>query len=99
MWLATQRPRGAISERAISQLDTLIVHRLSTGDDLAAVCQLMQSKEPSTIKVNDKPADISELIRSLDVGMAVISADKSTAGRLFVADMRPRVVAHGGRAF
>ncbi len=99
MWLATQRPRGAISERAVSQLDTLIVHRLSTGEDLAAVGQLMQSREPSAIKVNDRPAELSELIRSLDVGMAVISADKSTAGRSFVADIRPRVVAHGGRAF
>lgn len=99
MWLATQRPRGAISERAVSQLDTLIVHRLTTGDDLAAVSQLMQSREPATIKVNDRPAELTELIRSLDVGMAVISADKSTAGRAFVAEIRPRVVAHGGRAF
>jgi uncharacterized protein len=99
MWLATQRPRGAISERAVSQLDTLIIHRLSTGEDLAAVGQLMQSREPGTIKVNDRPAELSELIRSLDVGMAVISADKSTAARAFVAEMRPRVVAHGGRAF
>jgi DNA helicase HerA-like ATPase len=99
MWLATQRPRGAISERAVSQLDTLIVHRLTTGEDLAAVGQLMQSREPGTIKVNDRPAELSELIRSLDVGMAVISADKSTAARAFVAEIRPRVVAHGGRAF
>jgi uncharacterized protein len=99
IWLATQRPRGAISERAVSQLDTLIVHRLSNGEDLAAVSQLMQSREPYSIKVNDRPADLQELIRSLDVGMALISADKSTAGRAFVAEMRPRVVAHGGRAF
>jgi hypothetical protein len=99
MWLATQRPRGAISERAVSQLDTLIVHRLSTGDDVAAVIQLMQSKEPNPIKVNDRLADLTELIRSLDVGMALISADKSNTGRAFVIEMRPRVVAHGGRAF
>lgn len=99
MWLATQRPRGAISERAISQLDTLIVHRLSSGDDLASVAQLMQSREPTVIKVNDRPADLLELIRSLDVGMALISADKCTASRAFIAEIRPRVVAHGGRAF
>jgi DNA helicase HerA-like ATPase len=99
IWLATQRPRGAISERAVSQLDTLIVHRLSTSEDLNAVAQLMQSRDPTTIKVNDRPADLFELIRSLDVGMAVVSSDKSTAGRAFVAEIRPRVVAHGGRAF
>jgi DNA helicase HerA-like ATPase len=99
MWLATQRPKGAISDRAVSQLDTLIVHRLSTGEDLAAVSQLLQSKEPTSIKVDDRPADLPELIRSLDVGMALISADQSSAGRSFVAEMRPRVVAHGGRAF
>ena len=34
IWMATQRPRGAISERAVSQLDSLIVHKLSTADDL-----------------------------------------------------------------
>jgi DNA helicase HerA-like ATPase len=99
MWLATQRPRGAISERAVSQVDTLIVHRLSTGEDLSAVMQLMQSKEPEPIRVNDRITNLAELIRSLDVGMALISADKCNVGRTFVAEMRPRVVAHGGRAF
>lgn len=99
IWLATQRPKGAISERAVSQLDTLIVHRLSTGEDVSAVMQLLQSKEPGTIKVNNRPAELPDLVRALDVGMALISADKSSAGRAFVAELRPRVVAHGGRAF
>src|SRR5262249_10570471 len=33
IWMATQIPRGAISQKAIKQLDTLIVHRLSNADD------------------------------------------------------------------
>lgn len=31
LWLATQRPKGAISEAAASQIDTFIVHRLSVS--------------------------------------------------------------------
>jgi DNA helicase HerA-like ATPase len=99
IWMATQRPRGAISERAVSQLDSLIVHKLSTADDLAAVEQLLQSTVPQAIKINDRVGDVQELIRSLEVGMALISCDTTTAGRAFVVEMRPRVVAHGGKAF
>ena len=98
IWMATQRPRGAISERAVSQLDTLIVHRLSTADDLAAVGQLQQSRIPE-FKLNDHPVEASELIRALENGMAMISSASGNIGRAFIAEMRPRVVAHGGKAF
>ena len=54
---------------------------------------------PETIKVNDRVADLQELIRSLDVGMALVSCDTTNVGRAFVIEMRPRVVAHGGKAF
>jgi DNA helicase HerA-like ATPase len=37
VWLATQRPKGAISSKAMSQLDTLIIHRLSSVDDLQTI--------------------------------------------------------------
>ncbi|MBV9125426.1 MAG: ATP-binding protein [Planctomycetes bacterium] len=98
IWLATQRPRGAISERAVSQLDSLIVHQLSTADDLTAVRQLLQAPLP-TFKVNDKPADFEDVVRSLEKGMALVSCAISNARRCFIAEVRPRVVAHGGKAF
>jgi len=97
IWLATQIPRGAISPKAIKQLDSLIVHRLSNADDINAVEDLVQSGLPQKIKVNDHEADLSELIRSLEVGTAFVSSD--SVERAFVMDVRPRVVAHGGKAF
>jgi len=97
IWLATQIPRGAISPKAIKQLDSLIVHRLSNTDDINAVKDLVQSGLPQKIKVNDREVDLGELIRSLEVGTALVSSD--SVERAFVMDVRPRVVAHGGKAF
>jgi len=97
IWLATQIPRGAISPKAIKQLDSLIVHRLSNADDVNAVQDLVQSGLPQKIKVNDREVDLAELIRSLEVGTAFVSSD--SVERAFIMDVRPRVVAHGGKAF
>ena len=99
IWLATQRPKGAISERAKSQLDTLIIHRLSTSEDLSAISALLQSAQPSSIKVNDRRVELEDLIRHLEVGTALISTGTNGADRAFIAELRPRVVAHGGKAF
>jgi uncharacterized protein len=97
IWLATQIPRGAISPKAIKQLDSLLIHRLSNADDINAVQDLVQSGLPQKIKVNDREVDLAELIRSLEVGTAFVSSD--SVERAFVMDVRPRVVAHGGKAF
>lgn len=97
IWMATQIPRGAASPKAVKQVDSLIVHRLSNADDISAVKDLMQSGLPQKIKVNDQEVDLPELIRSLEIGTAFVSSD--TVQRAFVMDVRPRVVAHGGKAF
>lgn len=99
IWLATQRPKGAISERAKSQLDTLIVHKLSTMEDIDAIAGLLQSRMPSSVKVNDRRVELEELVRYLDIGTGLISNADSDVDRAFVAELRPRVVAHGGKAF
>jgi hypothetical protein len=99
LWLATQRPRGAISDAATSQIDTFIVHRLSVADDISAVCGLLQNAEPAHIRLNGRELDLAGLIRSLDVGQAIFSSATSSAFRLVVANVRPRNVAHGGEAF
>lgn len=97
IWMATQIPRGAVSPKAIKQLDSLIVHRLSNTDDINAVKDVVQSGLPQKIKVNDREVDLAELIRSLEIGTAFVSSD--TVERAFVMEVRPRVVAHGGKAF
>jgi hypothetical protein len=99
LWLATQRPKGAISEAAASQIDTFIVHRLSVADDVQAVCGLLQNAQPSMVRLNGRELDIPELIRSLDVGQAIFSSATSDAPRFVVGEVRPRNVAHGGEAF
>jgi DNA helicase HerA-like ATPase len=99
LWLATQRPKGAISDAAISQIDTFIVHRLSVTDDINAVCNLLQNAKPEKIKKAGIHIDISDLIRSLDVGQALISSAVSNINRFIVVNIRPRMVAHGGEAF
>jgi len=99
LWLATQRPKGAISEAAASQIDTFIIHRLSVADDIGAVCGLLQNSRPEKIRFNGRELDLPGLIRSLDVGQAIFSSASSDASRLVVGDIRPRNVAHGGEAF
>jgi uncharacterized protein len=99
LWLATQRPKGAISDAAASQIDTFIVHRLSVSEDISAVSGLLQNAKPERIRLNNREIDLPELIRSLDVGQAVFSSATSDAPRFVVANVRPRNVAHGGEAF
>lgn len=99
LWLATQRPKGAISDVAVSQIDTFIVHRLSIADDIAEVCRLLQSAKPDKIRLHGREIDLADMIRSLDVGQAIISSASSDAPRLVTVTLRPRMVAHGGEAF
>lgn len=99
LWLATQRPKGAISDAAASQIDTFIVHRLSVADDITAVCGLLQNAQPEHIRLGGRSLDLPGLIRSLDVGQAIFSSAISDANRLVVGEIRPRNVAHGGEAF
>lgn len=99
LWMATQRPKGAISSAAASQIDTFIVHRLSVKEDIDAVCGLLQNAQPNKIRMNSRAIDLPELIRSLDTGQALFSSSQSNVPRLVVGTIRPRVVAHGGDAF
>ncbi|MBK7080428.1 MAG: ATP-binding protein [Betaproteobacteria bacterium] len=97
LWLATQRPKGAISEAAASQIDTFIVHRLSVSEDIAAVVGLLQNARPDKVRLAGRELDLAELIRSLDVGQAIFWSATSDAARLIVGNVRPRNVAHGAR--
>lgn len=99
LWLATQRPKGAISDAAISQIDTFVVHRLSVAEDISAVCGLLQNALPEIIRLHGKEIKLPDLIRQLDVGQAIFSSAVSDAKRFVVGTIRPRNVAHGGDSF
>jgi DNA helicase HerA-like ATPase len=99
LWMATQRPKGAVSSAASSQIDTFLVHRLSVQEDIDAVVGLLQNAAPTKMRLNGRPLDLAEAIRQLDVGQAVFSSAVSSAPRLVIGTIRPRVVAHGGEGF
>lgn len=99
LWMATQRPKGAISPAASSQIDTFIIHRLSVKEDIDAVCGLLQNATPSKIRGGGRTLELEDLIRSLDTGQAIFSSAISSASRLVVGTIRPRIVAHGGGSF
>jgi hypothetical protein len=99
LWLATQRPKGAVSDAAASQIDTFIVHRLSAAEDVSAVCALLQNAQPERVRSAGRDLLMTDLVRSLDVGQALFSSASSDASRLVIGEVRPRNVAHGGEAF
>jgi DNA helicase HerA-like ATPase len=103
MVLATQRPSvGAISAKVRAQVDTTIVHRLMTQEDIDVTWRNMQSAWPSSVKLRDRSLEYATLIRSLDVGQAVVSSSHirlerdNGAARSFVMNVRPRIRVHGG---
>ena len=101
--LATQRPGiGAISQKLRGQVGTTIVHRLMTQDDIETTWRNMQSAWPERVKIRDRALEYAALIRSLDVGQAVVSSShmrterEGAPLRSFVMNVRPRVRVHGG---
>ena len=103
MVLATQRPGvGAISAKVRAQVDTLIIHRLMTQEDIDLTYRDLQAPWPKDVKIRERSLDYADTIRSLDVGQAVVSSSRiqlereSTPGRTFIMNIRPRVRVHGG---
>jgi hypothetical protein len=103
MILATQRPSvGAISGKVRAQVDTTIIHRLMTREDIETTWRDMQSAWPTSVKLRDRELEYGSLIRSLDVGQAVVSGSNirvdrdSGTSRSFIMNVRPRIRVHGG---
>src|SRR5262249_60045435 len=67
LWLATQRPKGAISDAAASQIDTFIVHRLSVADDINALYCLLQNARPKIIRHAGRELNLPDVVSDLDV--------------------------------
>ena len=91
--ITTQQPT-AIDQRIMSQVDTLISHKLTVQTDIDYVRRNLKSNLPEDIKYANSTLTWDSLLRSLDTGQAIIS--NTEAERTFIADIRPRVSAHGG---
>jgi len=91
--VATQQPT-AIDQRILSQVDTIIVHRLTVQGDIDYVRRNLKSNLPEEVVYAGSKLSFDELMRSLDVGQALVS--NTEAERAFLLDVRPRVSVHGG---
>jgi hypothetical protein len=94
---------GAISPRVRSQVDTCFVHLLLTLDDIDNTYKNLLSAYPREVRVGDRSLQYADLVRSLEVGQAVVTSStmtndngQPTPSRLVVLNVRPRVTVHGG---
>jgi DNA helicase HerA-like ATPase len=91
--VATQQPT-AIDPRILAQVDTLLVHKLTVQGDIDYIRKNIKSNLPEETKYGNSVLAFDQLIRSLDVGQALVS--NTETDRAFVLDIRPRVSVHGG---
>jgi hypothetical protein len=97
--VATQQPSGldpAIRRNA----DILIMHSMSMRDDIDTVRSMLNTFVPDSITCGRETISsrvFEQLVRSLDLGYAVVSNDKMS--RIFPVKVRPRITIHGGREY
>jgi energy-coupling factor transporter ATP-binding protein EcfA2 len=91
--LTTQQP-SAIDPRILAQVDTLIVHKLTVQGDIEYIKRNLKSALPEEVKYGNSTLSFDDLLRSLDIGQAIVS--NTEANRTFIMDVRPRVSVHGG---
>jgi hypothetical protein len=91
--VATQQPTS-IDQRILAQVDTIIAHKLTVQTDIDYVRKNVKSKLPEEVKYANTTLSFDEVLRSLDVGQALVS--NTEAERAFIMDVRPRISVHGG---
>jgi hypothetical protein len=91
--VATQQPT-AIDGRILAQVDTLIAHKLTVHSDIDYVRRNLKSNLPQEVVHAGRSLEFDEILRSLDVGQALVS--NTEADRSILVDIRPRVSVHGG---
>lgn len=91
--VTTQQPKS-LDPNILSQVETFIIHKLVSLNDIEYILDNLKSPLPSEIKDNHNKITMKDLIRDISVGQAVLS-DTNTA-RAFILEIRPRVSAHGG---
>ena len=91
--VATQQPT-AIDPRILAQVDTLLVHKLTVQGDIDYIRKNIKSNLPDEVKYGNSILGFDQLIRSLDVGQALVS--NTETDRAFIMNVRPRISVHGG---
>jgi len=91
--ITTQQPT-AIDSRIMSQVDTLISHKLTVQSDIDYIRRNLKSNLPSEVTYGRDKFEFEDLVRALEVGQAVVSS--SDAERTMIVEIRPRVSVHGG---
>jgi hypothetical protein len=91
--VATQQPT-AIDDRLLAQVDTIVAHKLTVQTDIDYVRKNLKSNMPLEIVHANRTLDFNEVMRSLDVGQALISNTETE--RAIIVDIRPRISVHGG---
>jgi len=91
--VATQQPT-ALDSRLLAQVDTLITHKLTVQGDIDYVRRNLKSNLPQEISFANRILEFEELLRSLDVGQALVSNTETE--RALILDIRPRISVHGG---
>lgn len=89
----TQQP-SAVDPRILAQVDTIIAHKLTVQTDIDYIRRNLKSNLPDEVKYGGATLSFDELLRSLDVGQALVS--NTETDRTFILDIRPRVSVHGG---
>lgn len=95
--IATQQP-SAVDSRLMSQVETLVVHQLTTKADIDIALRSVKSPLPDEIRIDGSVASAEDLLRVLEQGDALFSCANAsrTMARSCVVKVRPRVTAHGG---
>jgi hypothetical protein len=91
--VATQQPT-ALDSRLLAQVDTLITHKLTVQGDIDYVRRNLKSSLPQEVRYANRVLAFDDLLRSLDVGQALVS--NTEVERAIIVDIRPRVSVHGG---
>ncbi|MAG22137.1 MAG: hypothetical protein CL943_02425 [Candidatus Diapherotrites archaeon] len=86
---ATQQP-SAIDTRVLSQLDTIVSHKLVFDDDIKAIYK----RTPTIIPRQYKN---SNFVKTLPVGVALTGDRREETSRAFIMRVRPRMSQHEGR--
>lgn len=93
LMITSQQP-SAIHQEILSQVDCVVTHRLTVQSDIDAVMRSAKGRSPDKISSGDHLLKVHDLLRELAQGQAFVSHGDTT--RAFIAEIRPRVTAHGG---
>lgn len=91
--VATQQPT-ALDNRLLAQVDTLLAHKLTVQSDIEYVRRNLKANMPQEVVHAGQVLELDDLLRSLEIGQALVSSTE--AERSMLVDIRPRVSVHGG---